>query len=172
LKYIHHFHDISLDCYANYEESELVGVYIDNMSLEFRAHLENLDITRFAQLLQMARKTSLLIKPHIEKTREKKNPPQVLTVFAGDSKRRREFGEPPASVPCTREEMIVILNRWVADGVIKLPKVREEATEEEKRSPKYYHFHRCVKHSTTDYWSLRRKFHAKIQDGTLELPQA
>ena len=36
LKYIHRFHDMSLDCYANYEESKLVGIYIDNMSLEFR----------------------------------------------------------------------------------------------------------------------------------------
>ena len=75
LKYIHHFHDISLDCYANYEESELVGVCIDNMSPKFRAHLQNLDISRFAQLLQKARKTALSIKPHFEKTREKKNPP-------------------------------------------------------------------------------------------------
>ena len=48
LRYIHRFRDISLDCYANYEEGELVGVYIDNMLPEFRAHLENLDISRFA----------------------------------------------------------------------------------------------------------------------------
>ena len=86
LKYIHRFHDISLDCYANYEESELVGICINNMSPKFHAHLENLDITRFAQLLQKARKTALSVKPHIEKTREKKNLPQVLTVSARDSK--------------------------------------------------------------------------------------
>uniref|UniRef100_A0A2N9HJ60 Uncharacterized protein n=1 Tax=Fagus sylvatica TaxID=28930 RepID=A0A2N9HJ60_FAGSY len=72
LKYIHRFHDMSLDCYANYLESELVGICIDNMSPEFRAYLENLDIT---------------------------------------SKRMREFGEPPPPVPCTKEEMIAILNR-------------------------------------------------------------
>ena len=35
LHYIHHFRDISLDCYANYEESELVRVCIDNMLPEF-----------------------------------------------------------------------------------------------------------------------------------------
>ena len=125
LKYIHRFHDMSLDCYANYEERELVGICIDNMSPEFRAHLENLDITRFAQLLQKARKTALSVKPQVEKTREKKNPPQVLTISAGDNKQRKEFGDPPAPVPCTKEEMIAILNRWMADGVIKLPEVRE-----------------------------------------------
>ena len=35
LHYIHRFRDISLDCYANYEEGELVGVCIDNMLPEF-----------------------------------------------------------------------------------------------------------------------------------------
>jgi hypothetical protein len=64
LHYIHCFCDISLDCYANYEKGELVGVCIDNMLPEFRAHLENLDILRFAQLLQKARKLALSVKPH------------------------------------------------------------------------------------------------------------
>ena len=35
LHYIHRFHDISLDCYANFEEGELVGVCVDNMLPEF-----------------------------------------------------------------------------------------------------------------------------------------
>jgi hypothetical protein len=73
LRYIHRFRDISLDCYANYEEGELVGVCIDNMLPEFRAHLENLDISRFAQLLLKARKTALSVKPHVEKPKEKKS---------------------------------------------------------------------------------------------------
>jgi hypothetical protein len=35
LRYIHRFRDISLDCYANYKEGELVGVCIDNMLPQF-----------------------------------------------------------------------------------------------------------------------------------------
>ena len=35
LRYIHRFRDISLNCFANYEEGELVGVCIDNMLPEF-----------------------------------------------------------------------------------------------------------------------------------------
>jgi hypothetical protein len=171
LKYIHRFHDMALDCYANYEESELIGICINNMTPEFRAHLENLDISRFAQLLQKARKTALSVKPWVEKTREKKYPPQTLTVSAGDDKRRKKYGEIPPPVPCTREEMITILNKWVADGVIRLPEVQEETTEEEKKSSKYCHYHRSIKHSITDCWTLRKRFHERIQDGTLELPQ-
>jgi hypothetical protein len=62
LQYIHCFRDISLDCYANYEKGELVRVCIDNMLPKFRAHLENLDISRVAQLLQKAQKMALLVK--------------------------------------------------------------------------------------------------------------
>uniref|UniRef100_A0A2N9G246 Integrase catalytic domain-containing protein n=1 Tax=Fagus sylvatica TaxID=28930 RepID=A0A2N9G246_FAGSY len=146
LRYIHRFREISLDCYANYEEGELVGVCIDNMLPEFRAHLENLDILRFAQLLQKARKTALLAKPHTEKPKEKKSQPQVLTIIA-------------------------ILDKWVADGIVKLPEISKKVTEEDKKNPKFCYFHQYVHHSTADCWTLRRKFHEKIQDGTLELPQ-
>uniref|UniRef100_A0A2N9HCW8 Integrase catalytic domain-containing protein n=1 Tax=Fagus sylvatica TaxID=28930 RepID=A0A2N9HCW8_FAGSY len=145
LRYIHRFHDISLDCYANYEEGELVGVCIDNMLPEFRAHLENLDISRFAQLLQKARKTALSVK---------------------------SFEEPPPPVPCTLEEMMAILDKWVANGIVKLPEISKKVTEEDKKNPKFCYFHQYVHHSTADCWTLRRKFHEKIQDGTLELPQA
>ena len=105
LRYIHRLCDISLDCYANYEEGELVGVCIDNILPEFRAHLENLDISRFAQLLQKAQKIALSVKPHTEKPKEKKSQPQVLTVSTVNNKRKksfeRSFEEPPPPVPCT-----------------------------------------------------------------------
>uniref|UniRef100_A0A2N9J026 Retrotransposon gag domain-containing protein n=1 Tax=Fagus sylvatica TaxID=28930 RepID=A0A2N9J026_FAGSY len=176
LRYIHRFRNISLDCYANYEEGKLVGVCIDNMLPEFRAHLENLDISRFAQLLQKARKTALSIKPHTEKPKEKKSQSQVLTVSTVNNKRKkpseRSFEEPPPPVPCTLEEMMAILNKWVADGIIKLPEVSKKATEEDKKNPKFCYFHQYVHHSIADCWTLRRKFHEKIQDGTLEIPQA
>uniref|UniRef100_A0A2N9IB95 RNA-directed DNA polymerase n=1 Tax=Fagus sylvatica TaxID=28930 RepID=A0A2N9IB95_FAGSY len=150
LRYIHRFRDISLDCYANYEEGELVGVCIDNMLPEFRAHLENLDISRFGQLLQKARKDGIITER---------------------SQMRGSFDEAPPPVPCTLEEMKAILDKWVADGIIKLPEAQKKATEEDKKNPKFCYFHRYVHHSTADCWTLRRKFHEKIQDGTLELPQ-
>ena len=95
---------VSLDCYANYEGNELVGVCIGNMLPEFRDHLKNLDISRFAQLLQKARKTTLSVKKmhvlerrkgskdetisrfaqHVEKTGEKRNLPKVLAVSTGN----------------------------------------------------------------------------------------
>uniref|UniRef100_A0A2N9EPF1 Reverse transcriptase domain-containing protein n=1 Tax=Fagus sylvatica TaxID=28930 RepID=A0A2N9EPF1_FAGSY len=85
---------------------------------------------------------------------------------------RKPFEEPPPLVPCTTEEMIAILNKWVADGIVKLPEAPKKATEEDKKNPKFCHFHQYIHHSTVDCWTLQRKFHEKIQERTLELPQA
>ena len=176
LHYIHRFRDISLDCYANYEEGELVVVCIDNMLPEFWAHLENLNISRFAQLLQKARKTALLVKPYTKNPKEKKSQPQVLMVSTVNNKWKkpfeRSFEEPLPPVPYTLEEMMAILNKWVADGIIKLPKALKKATEEDKKNPKFCYFHQYVHYSIVDFWTLRRKLLEKIQDRTLKLPQA
>ena len=68
--------------------------------------------------------------------------------------------------------MIAILNKWVADDIFKLPESPKKATEEDKKNPKFCHFHQYIHHSTVDCWTLQRKFHEKIQERTLELPQA
>ena len=71
-------------------------ICIDNMSHENRAHLENLDIIQFAQLLQKARKIVVSVKPSTaEKPKsENKNAPQALAVSTNESiiseKRKRE----------------------------------------------------------------------------------
>ena len=61
----------------------------------------------------------------------------------------RSFEKPPRPVPCTLEEMMAILNKWVADGIIKLSEAPNKATEEDK-NPKFYYFHQYVHHSTTN----------------------
>ena len=97
-------------------------------------------------------------------------------VSTANNKRKKSteklFEEPPPLVPCTTEEMIAILDKWVADGIVKLLEAQKKATKEHKKNPKFYRFHQYVHHSTADCWTLRRKFHEKIRDGTLELPQA
>uniref|UniRef100_A0A2N9FKV6 Integrase catalytic domain-containing protein n=1 Tax=Fagus sylvatica TaxID=28930 RepID=A0A2N9FKV6_FAGSY len=144
VKYIHRFRDVSLDCHVKYQEGELVEVCIDNMLPEFRAHLENLDITRFAPLLQKARKTAISVKPQVEKARDKKSLPQTLTVST-------------ATAP--------------SDQVIKLPKISKQPTAEEQKDPKYCRYHRYVNHPTVDCRTLRWEVNRKIQNGTLQLSE-
>uniref|UniRef100_A0A2N9F6T5 Uncharacterized protein n=1 Tax=Fagus sylvatica TaxID=28930 RepID=A0A2N9F6T5_FAGSY len=179
VKYIHRFRDVSLDCHVKYQEGELVEVCIDNMLPEFRAHLENLDITRFAPLLQKARKTAISVKPQVEKSRDKKSLPQTLTVSTATApsgtKRKnttdKVYEEPPP-LPFTAEEMMAIFDKWVQDQVIKLPKISKQPTPEEQKDPKYCRYHRYVNHSTVDCRTLRWEVNRKIQNGTLLLSEA
>uniref|UniRef100_A0A2N9IKE7 Retrotransposon gag domain-containing protein n=1 Tax=Fagus sylvatica TaxID=28930 RepID=A0A2N9IKE7_FAGSY len=130
VKYIHRFHDVSLDCHVKYQDGELVEVCIDNMLPEFRAHLENLDITQFAHLLQKARKTAVSVKPQVEKGRDKKGPPQALTVStaatASGNKQKNSIEKSPSNL-----------------------------TAEEKKDPKYCRYRRYVHHPTVDCRTLR-----------------
>ena len=48
MEYIKRFKDIALDCYDHYEGRTLVEMSITNMMREYRAVLENLEISQFA----------------------------------------------------------------------------------------------------------------------------
>jgi len=55
-QFIKRFEDISLDCYVDHEEKELVETCIFNMLFDYRLNLENVCITQFADLLQRTRR--------------------------------------------------------------------------------------------------------------------
>ena len=58
MEYIKRDKDITLDYYDHCEERTLVEMCMKNMIKEYRAVLENLEISQFAQFLQKARKTA------------------------------------------------------------------------------------------------------------------
>ena len=45
VQFIKRFEDVSLDCYGDHEENELVETYISNILFDYRLNLENLCIT-------------------------------------------------------------------------------------------------------------------------------
>ena len=81
---------------------------------------------------------------------------------------RGEFQNYPP-VPCTDEEFYTILDQWIADGIVKPLEARPDLTDEDKKNPQYCRYHQYVSHPTPACKTLRRIFHAKINDGTLEL---
>ena len=56
--FIKRFEDVSLDCYRDHEEKELIETCISNMLFDYRLNLENLCITQFVDLLQRTRRTA------------------------------------------------------------------------------------------------------------------
>ena len=51
IQFIKRFEDVSLDCYGDYEEKELVETCISNMLFDYRLNLENQCIMQFVDLL-------------------------------------------------------------------------------------------------------------------------
>ena len=87
------------------------------------------------------------------------------------SKKKHEKGKaveeyPPIS--CTLEELSVILDRWIADGVVKLYKIDREPTEEDKKHSRFCRYHRYVHHPTIECRYIRRMFHEKLADSRSE----
>ena len=62
VQFIIRFEDVSLDCYGDHEEKELMETYISNMLFYYRLNLKNLYITQFADLLQRTMRILLTIK--------------------------------------------------------------------------------------------------------------
>ena len=105
---------------------------------------------------------------------DKRNAPQALLVAANEptSKKKREKGKaveeyPPIS--CMSEELSVILDRWIADEVIKLYKIDRKPIEEDKKHSCFCHYHRYVHHPTVKCRYIRRLFQEKLADNTLEV---
>ena len=109
MEHIKRFRDIALDCYDPCEERTLVEMFMRSMIREYRAVLENLEISQFAQLLQKARKIAQSVKPSLDK----RNAPQAMAVSTSERRRKtdgREYDTPPP-IPCSPKELDVLLDK-------------------------------------------------------------
>ena len=96
-----------------------------------------------------------------------------MTVLISEKRKRLEgkvVEEPPA-IPCTAEELNHVLDEWIGDRMVRPFIVSRPPTEEERKNPLFCRVHNYVKHSTKNCWTLRRLFHKKFREGTLELIQ-
>ncbi|GKV13633.1 hypothetical protein SLEP1_g24621 [Rubroshorea leprosula] len=166
--YVKRFRNLALDCYGGHVESFLVEICINNMFLEYHAILENIKINQLARLHDAARRTTIFVKAistgkSAMKSIEKKTAVHTLVVSVrgqgqGQKRKDRDMA-PPLPIPLTVEELDVLLNQWIVDGAITLPQAHREPNDDDKRNPKYCHYHHFVHHATMDCFSLRRMYH-------------
>ena len=65
--------------------------------------------------------------------------------------------------------MNAVIDKWMVDGVLTPFKHNREPTPEDMQKPLYCRYRRYVGHGTRDCKAIRRTFHKKISDGTLNL---
>ena len=153
MEYIKRFKDIALDCYNHCEEKTLVEMCMGNMIMEYRAVLENLEISQFAQLLQKARNIAQSVRSSSYGPKEQKSTLQAMTVSIGEKKRKsdgREY-ETPSPLPSTPKELDVLLDKWITDGVFKPNQVSKQPIKEEQRDPCFCRLHNYMQHPTTEW---------------------
>ena len=181
LNYIQRFQDTTLEFHVKYEEHELVEICIENMFSEYKIHHENLKIKQIALLLKKANKTAASWKTNKRPRKtskqpktDKRNAPQALLVAANEpaSKKKCKKGKaveeyPPIS--CTLEKLSVILDRWIANRVIKLYKIDREPTEEDKKHSHFCRYNIYVYHPTAECCYIQRMFNEKLADDTLKV---
>ena len=99
--------------------------------------------------------------------------PQAITTSIGEKSKRPEgkMVEEPLVIPCTIEGLNHVLDKWIGDGIVTPFTVARPLTEEERKNPLFCRIHNYVKHFTKDCWTLRRLFHKKLKERTLELIQ-
>ncbi|KAL0001214.1 hypothetical protein SO802_014995 [Lithocarpus litseifolius] len=92
VQFIKRFEDVSLDCYGDHEEKELVETCISNMLFDYRLNLENLFTSQFANLRQRTKRTELTMKT------KRVLVSQAMTASMGEKRKRLEgkvTEEPP-----------------------------------------------------------------------------
>ena len=165
VQFIKRFEDISLDCYGDHEEKELVETCISNMLFDYKLNLKNLCITQFTDLLQRTRRTTQTMRTN------RVSVPQAMIALVRE-KRKRPKGnvfKEPLVIPCTVEELNHVLDKWIGDGIVRPFTVSRPPTEEERKNPLFCKIHNYVQPSTKDHWTFRRLFQKKLREGTLEL---
>ena len=167
VQFIKRFEDVSLDCYRDHKEKELMETCISNMLFDYKLNLKNLCITQFANLQQRTRRTA-------QTMRTKRVPiPQAMTTLVEEKRKRLEgkFVKEPSVILCIVEELNHVLDKWIGDGIVRTFTISRLPIEEERKNPLFCRIYNYVKHSTNDCWTLRRQFHKKFREGTLELTQ-
>ena len=150
------------------------------MFSKYKIHHENLKIKQIALLLKKANKIAASWKTNErswntskQPKTDKRNAPQVLLVTTNElaSKKTHEKGKaveeyPPIS--CTSEKLSVILDRWIANGAIKLYKIDRKPTKEDKKHSCFCRYNIYVHHPTAECHYIQRMFNEKLADDTLK----
>ena len=130
-------------CYDLVEEERLVDICITGMLYEYHPYLKNLQIPSFARLVEASRRTSMLVKKPSKGlssqttsnstqpwNQESKNVEEAMVEEPKKATTGRNGISPPFSVSV--EELYNILEAWVKDGMVVLPKCKRKPIEEEK----------------------------------------
>ncbi|XP_026400252.1 uncharacterized protein LOC113296137 [Papaver somniferum] len=191
-KFITRFRDFILECHEDILEERLVEINIRGIDAIFRLSLTNFKFQTFVDVKEVAARISDCADVmnsgaggHNWKTHsvnaasnDQGGDRGKATAFGpyrrGQSSRRdgREDGgrpNPPPPLPCSGEQVVGLLEQWIANKEDTLPHVATEPTATDKLHEQYCYYHRKVHHPTVECFYLRYIVQRKRAKGELKI---
>ncbi|XP_026383836.1 uncharacterized protein LOC113279358 [Papaver somniferum] len=189
-KFITRFRDFTLECHEDIPEERLVEICIRGMDVIFRLNLTNFKFQTFIEVEEAASRISdcadagasghcwqlhsVNAASNDQGGDRGKGGIAVFGPYQGGQSSRRggrtDGGRPkPPPLPCSREQIVGLLEQWVANKKQTLPHVVTEPTAADKMHERYCHYHRRVHHPITECFSLRYIVKMKRARGELEI---
>ncbi|KAH7847621.1 hypothetical protein Vadar_028272 [Vaccinium darrowii] len=178
--FIKRFQDKAVQCHEPVPEKRLVEICLLGMIKEYKKHLINGGYHTFSALMEAAFNIRGTVDMDIPKPAWKNKSGGIATAASqggdGNPKRRnkpfkdyKERARDAPPYPCSVEEVVDLVNAWVADGCLKLPEIEVQHTQQDRASPRYCVFHRRVQHPTSDCWTLKEIFKKKQDNNELRI---
>ncbi|XP_026459711.1 uncharacterized protein LOC113360416 [Papaver somniferum] len=189
VKYIMRFRRLALDCHVDVSEEELVEICVRGMVQSFKGSLINFRFQTFFELEEAAERIADCIeelptnlnwgykvsttssipynpRPNINENgnrQQMSDPPQKRSRWT------RKYSRPPhPPLPNGREQIIGLLNQWVARGEVQLPPTVVDINKMNKDAAKYCHYHRRIGHPTIECLAIRSILEQKRESGEFE----
>lgn len=187
IDFIKRFQDKAVQCHEPVPEKRLVEICLLGMIKEYKKHLINGKYQTFSALMEAAFNIRGTVDVDVPKTTWKSKAGGIATAASAQVSRRPQGGDgnpkkriksfkdykdrardaPP--YPCSVEEVVDLVNAWVADGCLKLPEVNVQPSQQDRANPRYCIFHRRVQHPTSDCWTLKEIFKRKQDNNELRV---
>ncbi|XP_026416767.1 uncharacterized protein LOC113312227 [Papaver somniferum] len=180
-KYITWFRHFALDCHEDVKEDALVEICVRGMIPCFKKSLVNFRFPTFVEMEEAAARIADCVEESnsdyvwrsavntVSTTPRNtcaNNNPEGWGAQTNQSYKDQPL---PPPLPCSKEQIIVLLQQWVTNKEIQLPPTRTDPNDIHKSNSRYCHFHRRVQHPTVDCYNLRRMFQKKLEVGEIEM---
>ncbi|XP_026428828.1 uncharacterized protein LOC113324753 [Papaver somniferum] len=169
-KYITRFCHFALNCHEDIKEDSLVEICVRGMIPCFKKILVNFQFPAFVEIEEAAARivdcveesnsdyiwhnavNTVSTTPRNTRANNKQEGWGAQT----NHSYRDQLLPPP--LPCSKEQIVRLLEQWVENKEIQLPPTRAYPSDIHKSDARYCHFHRRVQHPTVDCYNLGRMF--------------
>lgn len=190
------FRERALDCSDAVDKETLVDVCLQDMANEYQVYLQNLTFPSFSKLVEAARRTNESVrnpsrpainshsgvaprsfprKRHviaaIEDGREAKPPrskkPYFRQGYKADNRQGKKSYPVLPTFPYGNKKAVALLNQWVKDETVTLPRMDQLPSEEDQQEPDFCPYHRRRGHNLEQCVVFRKIFDQKLEAGEI-----